>query len=119
MTESKNDMTKFWAILLIMLLAVAVTVTLIDLGIKASILAESNAMKLRMEDWEMMAYGEETSGRADQRSHSDGRFNAGLSGDVLGTDDAGMEAGNAANGAAPPTRNRTRNRPKPLPSDTD
>jgi hypothetical protein len=117
--DKANDTTKFWAILLMMLLAVAVTVTLIDLGIKASILAESNAMKLRMEDWEMMAYGQKASGRIDERNSSNGRFDAGLSGDVLATDDAGMEAGNAANGATPPTRNRARNRPKPLPSDTD
>jgi hypothetical protein len=117
--DKANDTTKFWAILLMMLLAVAVTVTLIDLGIKASILAESNAMKLRIEDWEMMAYGEATSGRIDERNSSNGRFDAGLSGDVLATDDAGMEAGNAANGATPPTRHRARNRPIVRPSDTD
>jgi hypothetical protein len=116
--DKANDTTKFWAILLMMLLAVAVTVTLIDLGIKASILAESNSLKLAMEEWEVRN-GQKASGRIDERNSSNGRFDAGLSGDVLATDDAGMEAGNAANGATPPTRHRARNRPKPLPSDTD
>jgi hypothetical protein len=115
--SDKNDTTKFWTILLIMLLAVAVTVTLLDLGIKASILAEANSIRQAMADWKNN--GEEISGRADQRNHSNGRFDAGLSGDVLATDDAGMEAGNAANGATPPTRKRPRNRAFPLPSDTD
>jgi hypothetical protein len=116
--DKANDTTKFWAILLIMLLAVAVTVTLIDLGIKASILAESNSLKLAMEEWEVRN-GQKASGRIDERSSANGRFDAGISGDVLDTDNAGMEAGNAANGATPPTRNRARKRTIPLPSDTD
>jgi hypothetical protein len=115
--DKANDTTKFWAILLMMLLAVAVTVTLIDLGIKASILAESNEMKLRMEEWEVRN-GQKTSGRADERNSANGRFDAGLSGDVLGTDNAGMEAGNAANGTSDPANKRARKRTI-LPSDTD
>src|SRR4029077_4695604 len=95
MTETKNDTTKFWAILTIMLLAVAITVTLIDLGIKASILAESNSMKLAMEEWEVRN-GQKVSGRTDTGNSANGRFDAGLSGDVLDTDNAGMEARNAS-----------------------
>jgi hypothetical protein len=116
--DKANDTTKFWAILLIMLLAVAVTVTLIDLGIKASILAESNSLKLAMEEWEVRN-GQKASGRIDERNSANDRFDAGLSGDVLSTNDAGMEAGNAANGTAPQTRKRPRDRIVPLPSDTD
>jgi hypothetical protein len=115
--SDKNDTTKFWTILLIMLLAVAVTVTLLDLGIKASILAEANSIRQAMADWKNN--GEEISGRADQRNHSNGRFDAGLSGDVLATDDAGMEAGNAIDRIANTIPARPRKRNIPRPSDTD
>jgi hypothetical protein len=116
--DKANDTTKFWTILTIMLLAVAVTVTLIDLGIKAAILAESNSLKLAMEDWEVRN-GQKVNGRNDERNHSNGRFDSGLSSDVLATDDAGMEAGNAIDRIANTIPARPRKRNIPRPSDTD
>lgn len=116
-TDSK-DTTKFWTFLLIMLLAVAVAVTLIDLTIKASILAESNSMKLAMEEWEVN-YGRKVSGRRDQRNTVDPADNGYLPGDVLGSGNAGMEAGNAANGAKKSPHPRARNRDQSRASDGD
>jgi hypothetical protein len=117
-STGSNDTTKFWTILTIMLLAVAITVTLIDLGIKAAILAESNSMKLAMEEWEVRN-GQKVSRRNDQGNSANDRFESRISGDILGPDNAGMEAGNAANGAKKSTSTGPRNRAKPLPSDTD
>jgi hypothetical protein len=117
-SQGSNDTTKFWTILLIMLLAVAVTVTLIDLGIKASILAESNSLKLRIEEWEVQN-GQKAVGRNDERNHSNGRFNSNLSGDVLGADDAGMEARDAIDRIANTIPERPRKRNIPRPSDGD
>lgn len=101
-----------------MLLAVAVAVTLIDLTIKASILTESNAMKLAMEEWEVR-HGQENVGRFDQRNHPDPANNGHLSGDVLATGNAGMEAGHANQGSEKPIPARARNRRKSSPPDGD
>jgi hypothetical protein len=117
-STGSNDTTKFWAILTMMLLAVAITVTLIDLGIKAAILAESNSMKLAMEEWEVR-YGQKVSGRTDTGNSSDGTLNGRISGDVLAANDAGLEAGNASNGIAKSTRPSARNRNVVRPSDGD
>jgi hypothetical protein len=45
-----EDQTKFWAILIGILVGVAVLVTVVDLSIKAAILDESNALKRRMNE---------------------------------------------------------------------
>lgn len=116
MNESKNETMKFWTILTIILLAVAVTVTLIDLGIKAAILAESNSMKLAMEEWEVRN-GQKVHRRTDERNSPNGAFNGDLPGDVLATDNAGMEARDAVDRIADAIPPRPRNRPKSRPSD--
>jgi hypothetical protein len=112
--ESKagNETLKFWAFLTMMLLGVAVAVTLIDLSIKAAILAESNAMKLQMEEWEVR-YGQKAAGRDVEGNPSNGRFHGSISSDLLGPDDARLEAGSAtADGETSPIP-RARNRRKP------
>jgi hypothetical protein len=108
MDAKANDSLKFWAFLTMMLLGVAIAVTLIDLTIKASILAESNAMKLRMEEWEV-THGQKSAGRNVEGNPSNGHFDGSLSSDLLGTDDARLETGNAANGDKKPSRSRERN----------
>jgi hypothetical protein len=45
-----NDKSKFWAILIGVMVAVAIAVTLVDMTIKAAILQESNAFKLLMNE---------------------------------------------------------------------
>lgn len=114
-TDSK-DTIKFWTFLLMMLLGVAVAVTLIDLTIKASILAESNSLKLAMEEWEVRN-GPKQAGRIDKRDRDNASHNGSFSGDVLATGDAGLEAGSANNGSEKPVRPRTGNRNKPSASD--
>jgi hypothetical protein len=109
---TSNDSIKFWTFLTVMLLGVAVAVTLIDLTIKAAILAESNSMKLAMEEWETN-YGQKVSGRLDPRNYPDANNNGHLSGNVLDSRDAGMEAGSADNGDKKPIPARPRNRNKP------
>lgn len=111
-SHDSNDTIKFWTFLTVMLLAVAVAVTLIDLTIKASILAESNAMKLAMEDWEVR-HGQENIRRPDKRNHPDPANNGHLSGDVLATGNAGLEARDAIDRIADaiPPRSRPRNKP--------
>jgi hypothetical protein len=115
-TDSK-DTIKFWTFLTVMLLAVAVAVTLIDLTIKAAILAESNRVKLAMDEWWEVQNGQKADGRTDERNRANGSIDGNLSGDVLATDNAGLEAGNASNGAAKQTRTGPRNRNIVRPSD--
>lgn len=110
----KNDSIKFWTFLTIMLLAVAIAVTLIDLTIKAAILAESNALKIEMEEWEVR-HGPKQAGRIDARNSDNNSHNGNLPGDVLATGDAGMEKGSSSEGNQEPTVSRTRNRPKSRP----
>jgi hypothetical protein len=45
-----NDKSKFWAVLIGVMVAVAIAVTLVDMTIKAAILQESNAFKLLMNE---------------------------------------------------------------------
>jgi hypothetical protein len=117
-SQGSKDTIKFWTILTIMLLAVAVTVTLIDLGIKAAILAESNKMKLAMEEWEVRN-GQKASGRIDQGDSANDSLFPSVPGIVLDTDNAGLEKRSAANGDQKPTRSRAGNRNIVRPSDTD
>lgn len=117
MPDSK-DTIKFWTFLTAMLLGVAIAVTLIDLSIKASILAESTSMKLAMEEWETH-YGPKQEGRIDKRNHSDPHNNSNHSGDVLATGNAGMEAPSLGKLAENQARPRARQRPKPSPSSGD
>lgn len=93
MSESK-DTIKFWTFLTVMLLGVAVAVTLIDLTIKASILAESTSLKLAMEEWEVRN-GPKQAGRPDTGNSADNSHNGHFPGDVLATGNAGLAEGSA------------------------
>jgi hypothetical protein len=115
-STGSKDTIKFWTFLTVMLLAVAIAVTLIDLTIKAAILAESNSLKLAMEEWEVRN-GQKASGRIDERDNSHGTLNGHFSGDVLATDDARLEEGSADSGDKKPTRQRARDRNIVRPSD--
>ena len=104
----KNDSIKFWTFLTIMLLAVAIAVTLIDLTIKAAILAESNALKIEMEEWEVR-HGPKQAGRIDARNSDNNSHNGNLPGDVLDSGNAGMETGSSNEGDKKPFPTRARN----------
>jgi hypothetical protein len=86
----KDDKLKFWAMLAIVLVVVAVTVTLVDLGIKAAILEQANAFR---RDLERARNGQAPTGASsngvDNNSANDGT----ISGDVLDVFPAGMEEG--------------------------
>jgi hypothetical protein len=110
-TDSK-DTIKFWTFLTMMLLGVAIAVTLIDLTIKAAILSESNALKLRMEAWGV-ENGQTPTGRIDQRNTANGHFEPSLPADLLGADTTGLEAPDASNGTKNPSSARARDRRKP------
>lgn len=114
MSESK-DTIKFWTFLTVMLLAVAVAVTLIDLTIKASILTEAAKVRAMLE----AVNGQEISGRTDERNNPDPSNNGHLSGDVLDTGNAGLEEGGLARIAKEQARTRPQRRNIPRPSDGD
>lgn len=118
MSTSREDSMKFWAILTVMLLAVAVIVTFVDLTIKASILAESNSLKLAIEDWEVR-YGFKQAGRSDQGNSADNSNNGHFPGDVLATGDAGLAAGSLDKADKTPAPKRERNGRFASSSDSD
>lgn len=89
MKESKDNI-KFWTVLAGIILAVSVTVLLIDMSIKAAILEESNALRRVL-----LGVQDDRSAKAD----SDGaNHDSSRPGSILGEFSAGMEAGNVSNG---------------------
>lgn len=119
-----DESAKFWAVLMVLVVGVAVAITLIDLTIKAAILQESNSLRLKIEDWEV-----KNGPRASRPNDSGDSDYADLKrfypAPVLGGEPTGMEAGSPENGAkAPDTteangqrkpRSGNRNRSKALP----
>ena len=90
MENQGNDKLKFWALLAIVLVAVAVTVTLVDLGIKASILEQANAFR---RDLERARNGQAPVGTSANGADNNSAHDGSVSGDVLGVFPAGMEEG--------------------------
>lgn len=86
-----EDKTKFWAILIGVMVAVAVAVTIIDITIKAAILEESNAFKQRMNGAKWNGPGPD---KANSNGAVDNAPNHGtVPSDVLGVFPARLEAG--------------------------
>jgi hypothetical protein len=103
-----KENVKFWTFLASAILAVAVAVMLIDMSIKASILEESNSLRLLIEG-----------GRNDQarktRAMDATSGNGSRSPDVLGANDAGLETGNvpASDTVSPLSRGPRKSRSNP------
>lgn len=93
MKESKDNI-KFWTFLAGIILAVSVTVLLIDMSIKAAILEESNALRRVL-----LGVQDDRSAKANSNGASN---DANRPGPVLDKFSAGMEAGNVPNGNQAP-----------------
>lgn len=83
---TSSDNQKFWVLVTTAILAVSVLVLLIDMSIKAAILAESNQLRLVIE------------GERNDKGRKAGAMDAAPSNgnsapDVLGADDSGVEKG--------------------------
>src|SRR6266436_9256450 len=104
---------KFWTVLAGFILLVSVTVMLVDISIKSSILEQSN--KFRRLLWLL----EEEHGRGTQEADSAGdTVDYPYPGSLLDFNTAGMEVGNVpplANGKASPSRARKPRATKPKP----
>lgn len=90
-TLTENSKVRFWGILAIMILAVAITVTLVDLTIKAAILQESNSLRLLIER-ETNAKG--TEGPDNSGIAADATNDGTVPGDVLAIKPVRLEARN-------------------------
>lgn len=86
---------KFWAFLASAILAVAVLVMLIDMSIKASILQESNALRLVIE-------GSRNDQGREARNMDAAPSNGSSPPNVLAADDAGLEKGDVPAGDPEP-----------------
>lgn len=99
MTAESEDKTKFWVVLIAIMLGVSVAVLLIDMTIKAAILEESNALRkliLGVQD-----------DRSAETSNNGASDNANRPGPVLDIFPAGMETGNVPNGDKASPNGRT------------
>lgn len=92
-TLTENSKIRFWGILAIMILAVAITVTLVDLTIKAAILQESNSLRLLIER-ETNAKGTERSD--DSGIAADASDDSTVPGDVLAIKPVRLETRNVS-----------------------
>jgi hypothetical protein len=103
---------EFWVALIILCIIFAVAITLVDFGIKASILEQSNKLRLDMEAWEVRISGRQPTGTDEVRASNDAPNNTSIPGDVLVVNPPGMEAGNGDPGHTTKARNTAANRAK-------
>jgi hypothetical protein len=110
--ELTKKQVEFYTAILVLCIIFAVAITLVDYGIKASILEQSNALRLRIEEWERNN-GRQSTGANEVRTNHDSGYNPPLPGDVLVDNSPRMEEGNASKGNASKARNTPRRRTKP------
>lgn len=106
--EMTKKQAEFWVAILVLCLFTAVAILLVDFGIKASILEESNRLRLTIEE-ETVRRGSKPDGANENRNANDISDNPPLPSDVLVVDPSRLEEGNASNGATekgPNTRPR-------------
>lgn len=89
---------EFWVAILVLCLVVAIAITLVDFSIKSAILRESNALRLKIEAWEV------ANGRGSKETVSNGAApnatdDTAISGTVLVDSSPGMETTNVPDGA--------------------
>jgi hypothetical protein len=114
MAEATESKIKFWAVLAIICLMVAVAVTLVDLTIKTAILQESNGLRLFIES----VRNDSGTIRPDEsRADTDPSNNGIVPPNVLDLDSARVETRDVSEGipsrVAPRPRRNPRNAPKP------
>lgn len=100
---------EFYTVILVLCIIVGAAIMLVDYGIKAAILEESNRLRRAIESWENGRSAEKTAtGRADNDATVDGP----ISPDLLVDNTPGMEAGNVPSGATESVHNSTNGRAK-------
>jgi hypothetical protein len=109
MADPKNK-DAFWFFMGVILLSGMVLVTVIDLTIKAAILSESTALRLKIEDWER---GQKDSGGVSKRNTSNGHNHPIVLGDVLPLFSSGLETEDADKRTTPATQSQTARSRKP------
>ena len=105
MAEGTESKIKFWAVLAIICLMVAVAVTLVDLTIKTVILQESNDLKLFIES---VRNDPRTIGTDESRVDSDPGNNSAVSPNVLDINSARVETRDVSQGIPPRVAPRPR-----------
>jgi len=107
--QMTKKQAEFWVALLVLCIIVAVAVLLVDFGIKAAILEESNKLRLTIEGIER---GQNAGGAAQDRADNNTSNDATIPSDVLVGDTPGMEAGSADNPATVNGQSQATRRPK-------
>lgn len=110
--ELSKKQVEFYTAILVLCIIFAVAITLVDYGIKASILEQSNNLRLRIEEWER-DNGRKPAGANEVGNSDDTPDNVPLPSDVLVVNPPGMETGNGRSGHTPKARNPRPNRTKP------
>jgi hypothetical protein len=95
--EMTNKSTKFWTMMLLMVLGMSVLVLMIDFSIKGAILEESLKLRREIQGWKA-TNGTKPEGRADFPGPSHRPDDSPILGDVLAVKPTGMEAGSPPNG---------------------
>lgn len=111
MQLTKKQM-EFWTVILVLCLGTAFLVLVIDFGIKAAILEESNRLRLKIEGWEV-ANGRGTAETNAVGIGDDAPVNTDLSGDVLVDEPTRMEAANVPDGTTEKAHTPNGNRAQP------
>ena len=110
--ELSKKQIEFYTAILVLCIIFAVAITLVDYGIKASILEQSNKLRLDIEEWENRI-GRKPAGANEVGNSDDTTNDYPLPSDVLVVNPPGMEAGNGATGHTPKADNTAKNGPKP------
>lgn len=101
---------EYWAFIIGLMIAIAIAVLLIDFAIKASILEESNKLRMTIEGVRSGQVPTAANASGANSLHSD---DASIPSDVLVVDNSGMEAGNVHNGTQKEAARKTTGRAKP------
>jgi hypothetical protein len=95
--ELSKKQAEFWAALIVLCIVTALVVMLVDFGIKAAILEESNALRLVIE---RERSGQSADTAAQNGANNNASNNGPIPANVLDNEPTGMEAGSASNGSA-------------------
>lgn len=103
---------EFWVALIVMCIIFAIAILLVDFGIKAAILEESNRLRLVIEE-EVRTSGRNATGANAGRAANDGNNHPAFPADVLVEHSTGMEEGSSANGDTAPNTGTRKRRAQP------
>jgi hypothetical protein len=111
--ELTKKQAEFWVAILVLCIIFAVAILLVDFGIKAAILEESNRLRLQIEDWEVRQSGRVAAAANAGRTGNDDSDNPPFPSDVLVDNATGMEKGSSPNGDTAPRANPRKRRAQP------